>query len=492
MKVLPDCFSIPVRTVSTINSSKGLQQLKFINKQQRERHLNREQQEKLAKKGFSGVKKREEPPIIEFKLKCPGCGARYQYSDTNSPGYIPQEDLLGWRRDHELFCTRCTTIRSKNYEKMYSVSEEKFSAIIQELSRKRSLGVVICDIVGFPSTLPPNIASTYPRDRDIILCLNKIDTIASTPKQVEVVKKYYNRLAENWQRENFLNFSHIVYTSGRSGLGIVQLSLIIQNYVSRNNFPLYDFCYLLGATNAGKSTIFNKLAPLLNTNIKSIATVTESEAPGTTVDSICSEIKVRGNARNTQKLIDKQQDKLISLMSDKNKPDWYWKGLDAQLSVRSNSDKMLIDTPGVLSNLTDKNSVFTCQHRVVTSRVQLSPGHALLFGWYKVLYVNGISDISLSVKTSAINSFSVVEDSTDNEVERSVNGHRLCNKLYVVNNFAGLNVPVGDICLGNMGWVSLSLVREEYAMIMVFGPSLTDLSFRTPSLQLKCPENIRV
>ena len=504
---------LQVRNYKTVRVTDGLSHLREDHKRERQMSLDKQNEEKRLRKEAIQLKKEEErikaasvPPLVSFKLSCPGCGAKYQHEKPEKAGYLEYSTMMSWDAASSLPCDRCEKVSDSEYHQMYSISEMRFSRLLQKISQTKSLGVIVCDILGFPSSLPPDLSKIYPPGSPIILCLNKCDILANSGGQMNIIEQYYRPHIEKWEKQNKLRFNEIVFSSGRTGTGLPELALHIQQYIHGDKYRKdLDFCYLLGITNAGKSTLFNKLSPLVNNKIKCIGNVTESPLPGTTVSNISSIIQpppkiTKRKNRSVDQLLDRKVSKLENLVAPSETPPdlagtshstWFKSRIDQQL-MGTNGEKMLMDTPGVLANDSIPEAVFACQHKIYNQTIELDPGSCLSFGWYKVYYVRGSVSLKLGINMPSVINHEIISEPSDSSVGFTDSGVELCNKLYVMNgnkSRAARNyAATGDISLGNVGWISVHLTSEDDVTVLVFGPRLEDIHYRTPGFHFKVPK----
>ena len=491
-----------VRLYKTVRAKRGITGLKQINdrhhkviyevKQQKRANIYQEKATEQKEKAESANE--TELPMIAYKLDCPGCGAKYQHNNSEKPGFLPYDTMATWDSKSPVPCERCTGASDTEFHQMYSIDEARFKRIIKKIGSRRSVGVVVCDIVGFPGTLPPDIEKIYPAQTPIVLCLNKCDVLASSAKQLQIVQEYYRLLVEKWEKTSRFTFTDLVFTSARTGTGLPELSLLIQQYMYEQEFGEFDFCYLIGMTNAGKSTMFNKLSPLLSNRMRCIGNVTESPLPGTTVKNINSPVDPPEHSiKATGKSVYKRADVLHRLLSDQDESTdqgyahWFKSKIDLQLANTTNT-KMIIDTPGVLPENAIPEATFTCQSEVTSKTVSLHPGEVLSFGWYKVFYVRGNTSVNFRINSPMVSSHEILYSPPKDVLNISPDGTELQNKLYVMHNINNFGRgPVGDIVLGNFAWVSVGLGLGEDITVCVLGPRLEDISYRTPAFSLRVP-----
>ena len=201
--------------------------------------------------------------------KCIGCGAELQIADPKSIGYVRNID--------KELCERC--FRIKNYGEYTKVIKKNndYIKILKKINKTNDLVVLVLDIFNLSNNLDiikKNITN------DMILVLTKRDILPksiSDEKIIEYINMYCLKVKETIVISSYknYNFDHL--------------------YNSINKYKKTKNVYIIGFTNAGKSTMINKLIY----NYSDLKTeITTSIMPSTTIDKI--EIKLN----NDLKIID--------------------------------------------------------------------------------------------------------------------------------------------------------------------------------------------
>lgn len=187
--------------------------------------------------------------------KCLGCGAQIQYDNPNIEGYTSKSDSK--------YCERCFKI--KNYGEYKSVIKDNntFLNILKDIN-PNSLVLLVTDIFN----LPENFAFINNIKNPILFVLTKRDIL---PKSI-----YEERLLEYMNNYN-LNILDKIIVSSNNNYGLDELIEKIKRYKTNNSV------YVVGYTNAGKSTLINKLIHNYSNNLP---TITTSLLPSTTLNSI--------------------------------------------------------------------------------------------------------------------------------------------------------------------------------------------------------------
>lgn len=187
--------------------------------------------------------------------KCQGCGINLQNENPNELGYTSNLD--------NIICERC--FRIKNYNEYKKVSKESidFIKLLNEINNSNDLVILVVDLFNIKKF---DIIKKY-INNNIILVLTKNDILPNVYE--ERIKKYFNTLD--------LNIVDVEIISSKKNYNFDNLyNKIIKHKLSNN-------VYVIGYTNAGKSTMINKLLYNYSNNKLEITT---SPMPNTTIDKI--------------------------------------------------------------------------------------------------------------------------------------------------------------------------------------------------------------
>ena len=189
--------------------------------------------------------------------KCLGCGSILQDQNTNKEGYV--KDL------NAKLCERCFKIKNYGEYKPVIKEEQEFITLLDTINKTNDLVVLVCDLFNFN----PNLELIKKHlTNDILLVLTKRDLL---PKSLfeDKLLNYLNNIE--------LNIVDRVIVSSFNNYNFDSLYEKINTYKKSNNV------YVVGFTNAGKSTLINKL--LYNYGNLDI-NITTSILPNTTIDNI--------------------------------------------------------------------------------------------------------------------------------------------------------------------------------------------------------------
>ena len=192
--------------------------------------------------------------------KCLGCGALFQIKDPKKAGFIEKENF-----DKAVICKRCFRIKNYGDYEVINKDIKDYEKIFDEISKRRDLILFLCDIF----TLDESLNYINKLSGKVILVITKKDLLPKSVKEyklINYIKKNYN-----------LNIVDIIFVSSNKNYNIDLLyNLVNKRKVSSN-------VYLVGNTNAGKSTLINAL---IKSYGKNDSFITTSSLPATTIDLI--------------------------------------------------------------------------------------------------------------------------------------------------------------------------------------------------------------
>lgn len=250
--------------------------------------------------------------------KCSGCGAIFQFNDKQKEGYIEKENF-----DKAVICKRC--FRIKNYGEYNIINKDSldYKKIFDEIKEKKELVLFLCDILKLDDTL--NKLNDF--KGKVILIITKLDLLPKSVKEQKII----NYILNNYK----LNICDILCVSSNKNYNLDRLMNLIYKHKTSNSV------YLVGNTNAGKSSLINAIIKSYSDNNSYITT---SNLPATTLDTI---------------------------------------------NVKLNDKITLIDTPGLvlkdefLSNLSSKEiKEVSCKVEIKPRTYQMKPNQSLIIGQY--------------------------------------------------------------------------------------------------------------
>ena len=207
--------------------------------------------------------------------KCLGCGVVLQSENILQEGYTTnlENDI----------CQRC--FRMKNYGEYQVVtkSNDEYLEILKSVGETKDLVLYIADLLNLEKEIE-NIRNLIPNK--MILVLNKKDALPKSVKE-EKLKKYFE--------EKDIHFEEIIVISASKNLNMDYLLKRIKFLQTTKNV------YVVGYTNAGKSTLINKLIQNYSNTDQEL---TMSPLPSTTLNTVKIEINEHLTIIDTPGLVD--------------------------------------------------------------------------------------------------------------------------------------------------------------------------------------------
>lgn len=198
---------------------------------------------------------------MENEKKCLGCGVTLQDVNVLQEGYTTslENDL----------CQRC--FRMKNYGEYQVVtkSNEEYLNILKDVALTKDLVLYVTDLLNLEENLE-EIRNLIPNK--MILVLNKIDVLPKSVKEEKII-----RYLESMN----IHFEEVIVISANKNYNIDYLLKRIKYHQTSKNV------YVVGHTNAGKSSLINKIIKNYSDNTQEL---TMSPLPSTTLNMITIEI----------------------------------------------------------------------------------------------------------------------------------------------------------------------------------------------------------
>lgn len=207
--------------------------------------------------------------------KCAGCGSEMQCMIPERMGYV-SPNIFGMAK----MCERCFRLQNYNEFQYIDIDSSFFSEMYKEINRTNALVVVVTDLFNINSKFDVFLRMNNPK----LLVLNKRDILPSNISD----EKLLNSIDGNYIDK--------VLVSSKTNYNFDLLISKIRDYRTSNKV------YLLGYTNAGKSSIVNKL--LYHYGKKESKIVT-SMLPSTTLNMIEMELESGLTLIDTPGIVDK-------------------------------------------------------------------------------------------------------------------------------------------------------------------------------------------
>lgn len=207
--------------------------------------------------------------------KCQGCGILLQDENVLQEGYTTslENDI----------CQRC--FRMNNYGEYQAVtkSNEEYLDILKEVGKTKDLVLYVTDLLNLEKNIE-EIRSLLPNK--MILVLNKVDVLPKSVKETKLI---------HYLASKDIQFEEVIVISANKNYNIDYLLKRVKFHQTSKNV------YVVGHTNAGKSSLINKLIKNYSENAQEL---TMSPLPSTTLNTITIEIDSHLTLIDTPGLVD--------------------------------------------------------------------------------------------------------------------------------------------------------------------------------------------
>ncbi|KAL5968317.1 Nitric oxide-associated protein 1 [Taenia solium] len=238
----------------------------------------------------------ENTNYVVLNTLCAGCGAKLHCGTPGTHGFLPEPEIIKLKSSEQprrgrkratplpVVCLRCQLVAQYETALKESLpSEEYEKQVITELNNQSdSTILLVTDMTNLPHSIVP-LRLTNPSGHRIVLIGNKVDQLPiDGPKfHSRWCEILLNAFTETSGLQNE-NVSHVALISALTGYGVQKLL----DFLLSKRFNVFESpVYIVGSTNTGKSSLFNRL--LLSDFCKSDARETIHRAtvslwPGTT------------------------------------------------------------------------------------------------------------------------------------------------------------------------------------------------------------------
>ncbi|XP_006868132.1 PREDICTED: nitric oxide-associated protein 1 [Chrysochloris asiatica] len=290
------------------------QRLEEETRHRQQRREERRQQRLWTSCGLQAVWGHRDPALPPSGVNCSGCGAELHCQDPGVPGYLPSEKFIRAQAQVDgglarTVCQRCWLLVHHRQALRVQVSRKQFLELVSAALRRPGPALVLylVDLLDLPDALLADLPSLV-GPRQLIVLGNKVDLLPQDSPDYR--RRLRERLWNDCARAGLLPPRHrgpldpsragdgeetpnkapgpcpvlrdVRLISAKTGYGIEELISALQR-----SWRYRGDVYLVGATNAGKSTLFNTLLQsdyCIAKGAEAIDKATISPWPGTTLN----------------------------------------------------------------------------------------------------------------------------------------------------------------------------------------------------------------
>ncbi|XP_060044002.1 nitric oxide-associated protein 1 isoform X3 [Erinaceus europaeus] len=291
-----------------------LQRQEEEERQQQQRREERRQQKLAARLWEPRAVEPSDLVVPPSGVFCPGCGAELHCQHPELPGYLPSEKFRGAVEQasgglSRVVCQRCWLLVHHRRALRLQVSHQQYLELVSSALRRPGPALVLymVDLLDLPDALLPDLPALV-GPKQIIVLGNKLDLLPQDSPNYR--KRLRERLWDDCTRAGLLPHPHhhrkspnpggdrrdgadppagappllrdVRLISAKTGYGVEELISALQS-----SWRYRGDVYLVGATNAGKSTLFNTLLEsdyCIAKGAEAIDRATISSWPGTTLN----------------------------------------------------------------------------------------------------------------------------------------------------------------------------------------------------------------
>uniref|UniRef100_A0A8C5P976 Nitric oxide associated 1 n=1 Tax=Leptobrachium leishanense TaxID=445787 RepID=A0A8C5P976_9ANUR len=254
----------------------------------RQKVLEHKKPKHKASKGEHKIYGNPDPDLAMSDKQCMGCGALMHSLDPSIPGYLPSEKYVHMLEQSEdlagdVICQRCFLLVHHQKALNVTVSQEQYRSIVSNIKTKEGLVIFMVDMLDIPNSIFLDILDFVGDNKAVLVLGNKIDLLPGDSSGY--LNRIKDRLKEYCIRAGINKngkLRDVRLISAKTGYGIEELITALQG-----SWKYKGDVYLVGATNAGKSTLFNTLLQSDYSKAKAseiIKRATISPWPGTTLN----------------------------------------------------------------------------------------------------------------------------------------------------------------------------------------------------------------
>ncbi|CAI4229198.1 unnamed protein product [Auanema sp. JU1783] len=234
-----------------------------------------------------------DPERAASEKPCSGCGSHIHCKDSSLPGFLPVEvfDKVITKKKmlDSLLCRRCYLLKHHNFLLNVNVCPVDYESMMSHLKLKdESLILLVVDVTDLPGSIHAHLPNIIGTRKPMIVIGNKVDLLPPDA-QCGYFKNFRTIVQEAVEEAGFrdkFNILHTALVSAKTGYGVEDLITEIQLKYTTVKMGMRSDLYLVGCTNAGKSTLFNALLQSDLCKVRAVDLIeraTTSLWPGTTI-----------------------------------------------------------------------------------------------------------------------------------------------------------------------------------------------------------------
>uniref|UniRef100_A0A8C3JGJ2 Nitric oxide associated 1 n=1 Tax=Calidris pygmaea TaxID=425635 RepID=A0A8C3JGJ2_9CHAR len=467
---------------------------------------------------------RPDPSVPPSGVSCSGCGAELQCRDGAAPGFVPAEKYRSLSEGpagpaglRGAVCQRCWLLAHHGRALRLRLPPEQHRLVVSAALRRPPrhgrgpLLLYILDLLELPDPVLPQLPALLAPDvpaAGLLVVGNKVDLLpADSPGHLGRLRR---QLAAACARAGLRGapLVDVRLVSAKTGFGLEGLVSRLQR-----SWKCAGDVYLLGATNSGKSTLFNSL--LRSDYCKSRAPdvvdrATVSPWPGTTLNLLkfpiinptCDRIfrrqeRLKEEARKTEDQLSSEEKKYLNQL----KKQGYLVGRVGRTFQQQKSSPVVDFDPDMLSYSVDEDPKHSPRKReekeeftynevkdarwcfdtpgIVKENCGEKPA------WFSVVasnllpvHISTLSNADAMYKKHAGQEFLKVPMGGE---ERMKDFPPLVPQDITLKGI-GTTEAVADIKLSSAGWVAVTAHAEEKLLLRAYTPEGTALVVREPPL----------
>ncbi|CAL8358001.1 unnamed protein product [Merluccius merluccius] len=220
---------------------------------------------------------------------CSGCGSVLHCTAPEVAGYLPSEKfkvLLDRDRLGSSVCQRCFLLVHHQRALAVEMSKEEYRDVVRGIRSRQALVLLIVDLLDLPDSVVPDLGDLVGGNKRVVVLGNKVDLLPrDADNYLQRIKRQLSRYCGDagvggGAGDSAAADVHLI--SAKTGYGIENLISSLQR-----SWRYKGDVYLVGAANAGKSTLFNTLLDsdyCKSKGTDAIHKATISPWPGTTLN----------------------------------------------------------------------------------------------------------------------------------------------------------------------------------------------------------------